>query len=101
MTPERALTHLSTIAPEVRDGVVLDPAGRRLAGSRTLAGAAADLLRHAPDAAEVEVGTGRGTVFAVRGPRAAIAVVADRSSLSSVMRYDLRVTAGEITARRK
>ncbi len=101
MSPERALTHLSTIAPEVRDGVVLDSAGRRLAGSRTLAGAAADLLRHAPDAAELEVGTGRGTVFAVRAPRAAIAVVADRSALSSVMRYDLRVTAGEIGARAK
>jgi hypothetical protein len=96
MTPERALTRLSTIAPEVRDGVVLDREGRRLAGSRTLAGPAADLLRHAADAAEVEVGTGRGTVFAVRGPRGAIAVVAERSALSSVMRYDLRVTAGEV-----
>jgi hypothetical protein len=96
MTPERALTRLSTIAPEVRDGVVLDREGRRLAGSRTLAGPAADLLRHAADAAEVEVGTGRGTVFAVRGPGGAIAVVAERSALSSVMRYDLRVTLGEI-----
>jgi len=45
------------------------------------------------------VGTGRGTVFAVRADRAAIAVVAERSSLSSVMRYDLRVTAGQIGVR--
>ena len=79
--------------------MVLDPAGRRLAGSRTLAGPAADLLRQAGDATEVEVGTGRGTVFAVRADRAAIAVVAERSSLSSVMRYDLRVTAGQIGVR--
>ena len=99
MSPERSLAHLRSISSEIRDAVVLDPAGRRLAGSRTLAGPAAELLRQAGDATEVEVGTGRGTVFAVRADRAAIAVVAERSSLSSVMRYDLRVTAGQIGVR--
>ena len=96
MSPDRVLAHLRETAHEVREAVVLDSAGRRMAGSRTLAGPAGDLLRQAGDAAEVEVGTGRGTVFAVRGPRAAIAVVADRSSLSSVMRYDLRMAAGRV-----
>ena len=96
MSPERALAHLREGSHEIRDGVVLDSAGRRLGGSRTLAGPAAELLRQAGDTAEVEVGTGRGTVFAVRGPGVAIAVVADRSALSSVMRYDLRMAAREM-----
>ena len=100
MSPERALAHLREDSNEIRDGVVLDPGGRRLGGSRTLAGPAAELLRQAGDAAEVEVGTGRGTVFAVRGPAATIAVVAERSALSSVMRYDLRMAARELTKAR-
>ena len=99
MSPERALVHLLEGSHEIRDGVVLDPSGRRLGGSRTLAGPAAELLRQAGDAAEVEVGIGRGTVFAVRGATAAIAVVADRSALSSVMRYDLRMAARELEPR--
>jgi hypothetical protein len=99
MSPERVLVQLREGSHEIRDGVVLDPAGRRLGGSRTLVGAAAELLRQAGDAAEVEVGTGRGTVFAVRGPGATIAVVADRSALSSVMRYDLRMAARELADR--
>ena len=49
MSPERSLAHLRSISSEIRDAVVLDPAGRRLAGSRTLAGPAADLLRQAGD----------------------------------------------------
>lgn len=96
MSPDRVLAHLRETAHEVREAVVLDPAGRRLAGSRTLAGPAGDLLRQIGEATEVEVGTGRGTVFAVRGEHAAIAVVAQRSALSSVMRYDLRMAAGEV-----
>jgi predicted regulator of Ras-like GTPase activity (Roadblock/LC7/MglB family) len=96
MSPDRVLAHLRETAHEVREAVVVDPSGRRLAGSRTLAGPAGELLRHAGDAAEIEVGTGRGTVFAVRGDHAAIAVVAQRSALSSVMRYDLRMAAAEV-----
>jgi hypothetical protein len=34
----------------------------------------------------------------VRGPAATVAVVADRSALSSVMRYDLRMAVGEVRA---
>jgi hypothetical protein len=98
MSPERALAQLREGSHEIRDGVVLDSAGRRQAGSRTLAGPARELLRQAGDAAEVEVGTGRGIVFAVRGPAATVAVVADRSALSSVMRYDLRMAVGEVRA---
>jgi hypothetical protein len=96
MSPDRVLAHLRETAHEVREAVVLDPAGRRLAGSRTLAGPAGDLLRQASGAAEIEVGTGRGSVFAVRGEHAAIAVVSQRSALSSVMRYDLRMAADQV-----
>ena len=36
MSPERSLAHLRSISSEIRDAVVLDPAGRRLAGSRRI-----------------------------------------------------------------
>jgi hypothetical protein len=101
VSPERALDRLLTMSPEIRDGVVLGADGRRLAGSRTLAAPARELLSQAgDDAAEVEVGTRRGTVFAARADRRAIAVVTARSALSSVMLYDLRMTLRELDVRR-
>jgi hypothetical protein len=100
MSPEKALDQLRTMASEIRDGVVLGADGRRLAGSRTLAAPARELLDRAGDASEVEVSTGRGTVYAARSGRRAIAVVASRSALSSVMLYDLRMTLRELEVRR-
>jgi hypothetical protein len=99
VTPERALDHLSTIASGVRDGVVLGADGRRLAGNRDLAAPARALLAAAGDAPEIEVATGRGTVYAVRSGRRAIAVVAERGSLPALMLFDLRVTVGELATR--
>jgi hypothetical protein len=100
VTPERALDHLRTIAPEVRDGIVLGADGRRLAGSPALAAPARRLLAAAGAAGEVEVATGRGTVYAARSGRRAVAVVADRSALSSLMLFDLRVTLERLERRR-
>ena len=100
MTPEEALDQLRTMSPEVRDGVVLGADGRRLAGSRTLAAPARELLARADGASEVEVGTGRGSVFAARLGRRAIAVVTARSALPSVMLYDLRMTLRDLDVRR-
>jgi hypothetical protein len=100
ISPERALDHLRTLAPEVRDGVVLGADGRRLAGSRTLAAPARELFSQADGAGEVEVATGRGTVYAARSGRRAIAVVADRSVLPALMLYDLRVTLERLERRR-
>jgi hypothetical protein len=100
MSPEQALDRLRTMSPEVRDGVVLGADGRRLAGSRTLAAPARELLDRAGDAVEVEVGTGRGMVYAARAGRRAIAVVTSRSALSSVMLYDLRMTLRDLDVRR-
>jgi hypothetical protein len=46
------------------------------------------------------VATGRATVYAARSGRRAIAVVAARSALSSVMLYDLRMTLRALEPRR-
>jgi hypothetical protein len=100
MSPERALDDLMTMSLEVRDGVVLGADGRRLAGNRALAAPARELFAEAQDAADIEVATGRGTVYAARSGRRAIAVVAARSALSSVMLYDLRVTLRALEPRR-
>ena len=96
MTPERALDHLATIAPGFRAGVVLGADGRRLAGNRELAAPARRLLEQAGEAPEVEVATGRGSVYAVRSERRAIAVVAERGALPALMLYDLRTALGEL-----
>jgi hypothetical protein len=100
MSPERALDRLLAWAPDVRDAVVLGKDGRRLAGSRTLAAPARELLAGAGEAVEVEVATGRGTVFAARSGRRAIAVVTSRSALSSVTRWDLQMTLADLEPRR-
>ncbi len=100
MSPERALDDLRTMSLEVRDGVVLGADGRWLAGNRALAAPARDLFAQAENAAEVEAATGRGTVYAARSGRRAIAVVAARSALSSVMLYDLRMTLRALEPRR-
>jgi hypothetical protein len=100
MSPERALDDLRTMSLEVRDGVVLGADGRRLAGNRALAAPVRELFAQAENAAEVEVATGRGTVYAARSGRRAIAVVAARSALSSVMLYDLRMTLRALEPRR-
>src|SRR5688500_17861780 len=96
MSPERALDRLLAMAVDARDGVVLGADGRRLAGSRTLAAPTRELLAVAGDVAEVEVATGRGTVYAARGERRAIAVIATRAALSSAMRYDVHMTLREL-----
>ena len=100
MSPERALDELRTMSLEVRDGEVLGADGRRLAGNRELAAPARELFDQAENAAEVEVATGRATVYAARSGRRAIAVVAARSALSSVMLYDLRMTLRALEPRR-
>lgn len=95
LTPERALDQLLEISPDIRDGVVMDREGRRLAGRRSLAGPARELLA-ATDASEIEVGAGRGSVFASRSDRGAIVVVADRSTLPALLLHDLRVVLAQV-----
>ena len=88
------------MAVDARDGVVLGADGRRLAGSRALAAPARELLAQAGDASEIEVATGRGTVYVARSERRAIAVVAARGGLPAALRYDLHMTLRELDGRR-
>ncbi|MFL5819755.1 MAG: hypothetical protein ACJ76S_03630 [Solirubrobacteraceae bacterium] len=98
LSPEQALERLLEMSADIRRGVVLDDRGRHLAGSRALAGPAGELL-DAVEAPEIEVGTGRGAVFAVRSGGASIVVVTQRSTLPALMLYDLRVVLGEMEVR--
>jgi hypothetical protein len=94
-SPQLALDRLADMSPHIREAVVLDTRGRCLAGSPALAGPARDLLAHT-DGSEVEVATRRGVVYAARAQRSAIALVAARAALPSLMLYDLRVVLGDL-----
>ena len=48
---------------------------------------------------QVEVSTGDGGVYAVRGERWTLAVVTGRFALSSLMFYDLRSVLGDLEAK--
>ena len=84
------------MSSHVREAVVLGPRGRRVAGAAALAAPARALLAAAPDAAELEVATPRGVVYAARSPRHTIAVVSGRGALPALMLYDLRMLLAEM-----
>jgi hypothetical protein len=100
LSPASALERLSEMSPHVREAIVLDGRGRRVAGATALAEPARALLKAAPDAAELEVASARGTVYAARSPRHAIAVVSGRGALPALMLYDLRMLLAEIDGAR-
>lgn len=103
-SPELALAYLDDLSADVRAALLLDSGGA-LAAHRPEAPESAEelrelftgLLEHAEAAAgdgeppaEVEVTTPAGTLYVVRGESFTLAAVADRTALSSLMRYDLR-----------
>jgi len=90
LTPDSALARLAELSADIREALVLDAAGNRLAGSAELAAAAADLVSAVGDAAAVEVADERGAVYAVRDHRHAIVVVTARPTLPALMFMDLR-----------
>jgi hypothetical protein len=96
LTPPLALDYLRELSADIRAGVVLDPAGTLLAGPESLAEPARDLLEAAGDAAEVQVTTADGGVYAARDERHAVAVVVSRFALPSLIRYDLRLVLGDL-----
>ena len=96
LSPPNALERLSEMSGHVREAVVLGPRGRRVAGAAALAAPARALLAAAPDAAELEVATARGVVYAARSSRHAIAVVSGRGALPALMLYDLRMLLAEM-----
>jgi hypothetical protein len=96
LTPPLALDYLHELSADIRTGVVLDPAGKLLAGPAELGGAARDLLDAAGDAQEVHVSTGDGAVFAARSEQHAVVVVCGRFALPSLVRYDLRLVLADL-----
>jgi hypothetical protein len=90
LSPALALDYLRELSADIRAGVVLDPAGARLAGPEELAEPARDLIAGAGDAREIQVAVAEGTVFAARSDRHAVVVVCGRFALPSLIRYDLR-----------
>jgi len=101
LTPELALDYLGELSTDIRAAILLDSTGAVAASTEDAADAermrelVTGLFARADaaddgDVAQVEVATGSATVYAVRGERWTIAVVADRGALSSLMFYDLR-----------
>ena len=102
LTPELALRQLGELSTDVLAAVLLDARGDLAAADpedRELANdpreLLLDLLESADAAddeavAEVEVAVPTGAVFVVRARHFTLAVVTDRSALSSLVRYDLR-----------
>lgn len=100
LTPELALDYLRELSADIRAAVVLDASGALAAATEDgpeaerLRECAVSLLEQADraDAApvgQIEVATGTGTAYAVRGERWSIAVVTGRGTLSSLMFFDL------------
>ena len=98
LTPELAVGYLRELSVDIREAVVLTPAGELVAGAPELAAGAAQLLAAAPDAAEIEVAVTGGSIHAARGERHAVVAVCGRYALPALIRYDLKVVLGELAA---
>lgn len=101
LTPELALDYLGELSPDISAAILLDAVGELVSctedghGAQRMRDYANELFERADQADDGEVGqleiaTGSGTVYAVRGERWTIVLVAKRGALSSLMFYDLR-----------
>jgi hypothetical protein len=90
LTPELALDYVRELSADVRAGIVLDGAGRALAGPAALAQPARELLAAGGDAAELHAASEQGVVCAVRTPAHAAVVVCGRFAIAGVVLQDLR-----------
>jgi len=96
LTPELAVDYLRELSADIRAAAVLTPAGEQLAGPPELAEPGRALLAAAPDAAELEVSTGGGVVYAARSGSHAVIAVCGRFALPALIRYDLNVVLGDL-----
>ena len=99
---EKALAELTEVSSQIETAVVFDDAGKVLAASldderaKELVGtvralvAVAEELAAGEKLAQVEVTTGTGTVFAVRGDNRTVAATTGRDVTAAVVMYDLR-----------
>jgi hypothetical protein len=99
LTPSRALDYLRELSADIRSGIVLDPAGKLLAGPEELADAARDLVNAAGDAREIQVSTADGAIFAARSEQHTLVVVCGRFALPSLIRYDLKLVLSDLAER--
>lgn len=98
LTPEIALAYLRELSADIRSGALLTAGGELLAGPAALAAPARALLAAAGDAAEIEVHTQDGIVFAARSAEHALVVVCGRYALPALARYDLRTVLADLAA---
>ena len=96
LTPPLALDYLRELSADIRSGVVLDAAGKLLAGPEELGEAARDLVQAAGAAEEIHVSMADGGVFAARSDKHALVVVCGRLALPSLIRYDLRLVLADL-----
>jgi hypothetical protein len=96
LTPELAVDYLRELSADIRAVAVLTPAGEPIAGAPELSAAARDLLAAAPEAAEIEVETSAGAVFASRDDHHALVAACGRFGLPALIRYDLKVVLAEL-----
>jgi len=96
LTPALAVDYLRELSADIRAAAVLTPAGEPLAGDSGIAGPARELLEAAPGAAELQVVTAQGTVYAARSEHHAIVVACGRFALPALIRYDLKVVLAEL-----
>jgi hypothetical protein len=111
LTPQLALDYLQELSADVRSAVVFDDGAQLAAAPRgdreraqRLRALTIDLIERADraaggdrTAAQIEVTLPTAAVFAIRGARWTLAVVANRYALPSLMFYDLRTVAGQLT----
>ena len=88
LTPRLALAYLRELSADVLAGIVLDAAGRRIAGRAELAEPARALLG-AGAAVPGVVRTGGGSVFVARSATTAIVVATGPRVLTDLMRHDV------------
>ena len=99
LTPALALEYVHELSADVRAGIVLDDAGRVLAGPRALADPAKELLAAGGDAGEVEAATADGVVCAVRTTAHAAVAICGRFAIAGVVRQDLRTALAALEGR--
>jgi hypothetical protein len=98
LTPSLGLHYLRALSADIEAAVVLDGAGERLAGARSLVAPARALLAAAGDATEIEAVTPGGGVVAARDSRHAIVIVTGRQVLPGLARHDLRTVLDRLGA---
>ncbi len=93
-----ALDYLRELSADIRDGVVLDASGGRLAGEPALVPAARELVAGLGSATEAEGRTRAGVILAARAGGLAIVLVCGTQTMPALGRHDLRLVLADLGA---